>query len=171
MTCLRSREHYFGRLKTKTTTTTTMKRPKKERTHSVPATREWQLHYETQETQRKQEESQKKDMVEERKWKSKKAEKFDKHKEKGRKQKNKQAFPLVIKKREKETRRWSWRGRKVDRIWDQFVRNMECMHRCLQGSNDSPNVCIIQEAVSKGMPSHVTVTAKAHSRLMNLKYA
>jgi hypothetical protein len=66
MSCLRSREHYFGRLKTRTTTTTTMKRPKKEHTQSVPATRAWQLHYETQETQRKQEESQKKEMVKER---------------------------------------------------------------------------------------------------------
>jgi hypothetical protein len=45
---------------------------------------------------------------------------------------------------------------------DQFVRNVESIHRRLLGSNDSPNVCIIQDAVSKLMPLHVTVTAKAH---------
>jgi len=32
MSCLHSRQHYFGRLKTRTTTTTTTKRPNKERT-------------------------------------------------------------------------------------------------------------------------------------------
>jgi hypothetical protein len=54
---------------------------------------------------------------------------------------------------------------------DQFVRNVECTHRRLVGSNDFPNVCIIQDAVRAVMPSHVTVTAKAHSSLMNLKCA
>jgi hypothetical protein len=41
MSRLHSRQHYFGRLKTRTgtgtTTTTTKKRPKKERTQSVAA--------------------------------------------------------------------------------------------------------------------------------------
>jgi len=39
MSRLHSRQHYFGRLRTRTgtTTTTTMKRPKKERTQTVAA--------------------------------------------------------------------------------------------------------------------------------------
>jgi hypothetical protein len=39
MSCLHSRQHYFDRLKTRTgtTTTTAMKRPKKERTETVAA--------------------------------------------------------------------------------------------------------------------------------------
>ena len=49
------------------------------------------------------------------------------------------------------------------------MRNVECMHRRLVGSNDSPNVCIIQDTVGKVMPLHVAVTVKAISRLMNLK--
>ena len=41
---------------------------------------------------------------------------------------------------------------------DQFVRNVECMHRRLLGSNYSPNVCIIQDAIRAVMLSHVPVS-------------
>jgi hypothetical protein len=58
------------------------------------------LHYETQETLKKQEEPQKKETVGERKKDPKNTEKCDGHKEKVRKQEKKQAFPFVIKKKE-----------------------------------------------------------------------